>query len=423
MTTKSLGPYRLGEIVEARAVAVTYRAVHDQLGRPALVKTLKPTVSPASPLARALACEATALSAMAGEGAAAVYDFERTATALWFAVEAPEGERLRAVLGRAHKVSPAEALAVTLGVARALGAAHQRGVVGVTARPRSIVLTQAGRVLLVEAEGAHLASDPAPPRAFEGGEDERTAGVEGESDSPQADVFAAGALLYRLVVGEPLAPGERGTRALRAVAGGAPTAVMRVLSQALGERPSDRYADGARLAEALDRALLELSQEPAATLVRGLLSGKHEPTDGGAATRPADAPSNRGALVRTAAGFAILLALVVLGGLVARRGAGRDAAPRPAVAAPGAASKGSVRVLARPWADVYVDGEKVDTTPIGQPIVLAAGTHYLTFKHPQAPDEERQLVIAPGQSAVIDVSMRVVAPAAPASATPTEDSP
>jgi serine/threonine-protein kinase len=69
--------------------------------------------------------------------------------------------------------------------------------------------------------------------------------------------------------------------------------------------------------------------------------------------------------------------------------------------------RGSLRVVARPWAEVYIDGEMVDVTPIGRPILLSPGRHYVTFRHPYAPDEQRSIKIAAGQSVLLDVSMRV----------------
>jgi serine/threonine-protein kinase len=85
-----------------------------------------------------------------------------------------------------------------------------------------------------------------------------------------------------------------------------------------------------------------------------------------------------------------------------------------------------VRVLARPWAEVSVDGKVVDTTPMARPIVLPPGRHFLTFRHPQAPDEERPVDVLPDQGTWLDVTMQVVtrAPAvAPSTAPSAPESP
>jgi hypothetical protein len=54
-----------------------------------------------------------------------------------------------------------------------------------------------------------------------------------------------------------------------------------------------------------------------------------------------------------------------------------------------------------------VDGELVDTTPVGRPIPVLPGRHFVTFRHPSAPDEQRSIRIAAGQSVFLDVTMNV----------------
>jgi serine/threonine-protein kinase len=79
-----------------------------------------------------------------------------------------------------------------------------------------------------------------------------------------------------------------------------------------------------------------------------------------------------------------------------------------------------LRVLARPWAEVHLDGKLVDVTPIGMPIEVSPGRHKVVFKHPNAPDELRTIDVAEGQTVVLDVEMNVTVPKAP-SAEPEPD--
>jgi serine/threonine-protein kinase len=77
------------------------------------------------------------------------------------------------------------------------------------------------------------------------------------------------------------------------------------------------------------------------------------------------------------------------------------------VPAVGSRDRGMVRVVAQPWAEVYLDGELVDVTPMGRPILVIPGKHFITFRHPKAPDEQRAIKIAAGQTVMLDVTMRV----------------
>ncbi len=46
-------------------------------------------------------------------------------------------------------------------------------------------------------------------------------------------------------------------------------------------------------------------------------------------------------------------------------------------------------------------------TPVGRPIPVLPGRHFVTFRHPNAPDEQRTIKISAGQSVFLDVTMRV----------------
>jgi hypothetical protein len=61
-----------------------------------------------------------------------------------------------------------------------------------------------------------------------------------------------------------------------------------------------------------------------------------------------------------------------------------------------------------------VDGQHVDTTPFARPIPLSAGTHYVRLEHPSAPTERRTVNLSPGETLLLDVSLRVERPVRPA---------
>jgi serine/threonine-protein kinase len=69
-----------------------------------------------------------------------------------------------------------------------------------------------------------------------------------------------------------------------------------------------------------------------------------------------------------------------------------------------------LRVLAQPWAEIHIDGELVDITPVGRPIEVRPGRHVVVFKHPHAPAVSREIEIVAGQTIVLDVEMAVARP-------------
>jgi serine/threonine-protein kinase len=84
----------------------------------------------------------------------------------------------------------------------------------------------------------------------------------------------------------------------------------------------------------------------------------------------------------------------------------RAAAP---LATPGVEAA-ELRVVAHPWARVFVDGQLRETTPFARPIRLSPGTHYVRLEHPNAVEERRTLSLAAGEAVLLEVDMKVVAP-------------
>ena len=111
---------------------------------------------------------------------------------------------------------------------------------------------------------------------------------------------------------------------------------------------------------------------------------------------------------RAIAGLAVIGSLAVAGGIVIETTAQREgqaAGARPLELVP--AAPGMLRVLATPWAEVWVDGQRVDVTPFARGIPLTPGTHYVTLVHPSAPVEKRTIVIVAGETRTLDVVMAV----------------
>ncbi|WP_437945437.1 protein kinase [Sorangium sp. So ce296] len=474
---RQLGPYILREAVSSRALTVTYRAEHVELGRAALIKTLKPTVSAASAFAAGLEREAKILARIRHPNIIDIHDFQRDEDRIWLVLEPLSGPTLAELCARAGRLDEGAAAAIALEIARGLGHAHERGVVHRELRPERVVVTAPGGVKILEFAAAFDGRLPSLPEPFEGSDTfarpdymapEQILGAE---TGPQADVFALGVVLFEMLAGarpfdEPkvgpadadaAASASRASRAprereedrwaegravahrirsappqpLRALAPDVSRGLERVVLRCLEKEPEQRYENGRAVADALAEELAERGHaQPRALIGRALAAAKL----GGDELPPAHVPSVRPAAERRhapslapdAVRLLGIFALVVVGGALIELGLREhDAVGPPSAEArqPGAPSEGRgyLKVLARPWAEVVVDGELVDVTPMARSIPLQAGRHYVTFRHPNAPEEKRTITVSAGQTVTLDVSMRIDRSALDAGAPPVED--
>jgi hypothetical protein len=66
---------------------------------------------------------------------------------------------------------------------------------------------------------------------------------------------------------------------------------------------------------------------------------------------------------------------------------------------------GVLNVNAEPWANVWVDGEPVGETPLGN-IKIALGQHEVRFRHPSFGEQVRQVIVSAREPARVSVSMK-----------------
>lgn len=458
MKPDRIGPYRIQEIVAEDALTVTYRAEDPGLGRTLLLKTARAAVPPAA-LRERLAREAKILAPLAHPAIVALYGFVRKDDAVVLLFEDVRGPRLDQVLARAKSLPLPQALAIACGITSALAHMHARGIVHGGLRPDRVALTAEGPRLMdfstAHPVGAAIAEGEDEPQLLP--EYMAPEQILSEAAGPRADVFSAGVVLFELLTGRrpfdvvpvkpvvrtdvlapaiPVTTDRRDALAhrirnappppLTTTEGAPPELVARIVSRCLAKDPADRYADAGALAEELADALREASTEPAGTLAtRALAAADFVPALPPAPARPeAELAPQRDALARLLPRLAALFGLILLGALVTEASrAGERPAPPPSETPPGA--RGYLRVLAQPWAEVVVDGEAIDTTPMARPIAVAPGRHFVTFVHPNAPEEKRTVNVVAGQTVLVDVTMRIDRPQKDAgpSTRPDDDSP
>jgi hypothetical protein len=66
---------------------------------------------------------------------------------------------------------------------------------------------------------------------------------------------------------------------------------------------------------------------------------------------------------------------------------------------------GVVSINALPWAEVWIDGERIGETPIGN-LVRQIGSHEVVFRHPQFGERRATIIIGAGKPARIGIDLR-----------------
>jgi tetratricopeptide (TPR) repeat protein/tRNA A-37 threonylcarbamoyl transferase component Bud32 len=169
-----------------------------------------------------------------------------------------------------------EAVALVQALARALGRAHERGVIHRDLKPENVLFDGGGKPLLADLGLAkHFRHDsPGASRSVSLSLHDAMLGTAGymapeqmwdaKTVSPAADVFSLGAILYECLTGEPAFKAES-TVALLAVVEladhvplatartGTPPWLAAAVEKALAREPGARFADGGALARALAR--------------------------------------------------------------------------------------------------------------------------------------------------------------------------
>jgi serine/threonine-protein kinase len=440
---RTIGPYQIEATIATRAFTVTYRAAQPGLGRTVRLKTLKPTVAATSPYAAELSREAMILARLEHEAIVRLIDLSRADNTVRLVTEDPRGPTLEEVI-KSGPIAPDPAAAIALGIARGVGHAHEHGVIHRGLRPSVVVVTRDSGIKLVDFSSAELVVGaigdvdsasmrfPSTPDPLEGGESFARPDymspeqILGETAGAASDVWSLGAILHEMLSGKrPFDGADRKAVAQRIRSGspgplpaGTPRALEQIVARCLSRSPDDRFEDARAVAAALESELAARTTLSARVLVsRALFAAKLGDEILGAGVTAATVVAARGPdLLGAARVFGVALLLIVAGGAAIQVLRDSDTVPEPGassldedggVVAVGSRDRGMVRVVAQPWAEVYLDGELVDVTPMGRPMLVLPGKHFVTFRHPKAPDEQRAIKIAAGQTVTLDVTMRV----------------
>ena len=271
---RHLGRYRLLEPLGSGGMSVVYRGLDTSLQREVAVKVLHPHLARQQDARARLAREARAVARLQHPNILEVFDFADPSTEDAFLVtELVRGETLKCFAERERLFPPELAALVIQQLARALGHAHEAGVIHRDLKPENVMVRDDGVLKLMDF-GIARVLDPAERMTVTGalvGSPAYMAPevIDGEPATPESDVFSLGTLLYWLWTGTlPFAAPSTPATLKRILAGtyedprgvcpAISDALVAVLNTCLARDPADRYPSAKELEQAVSATLDDL---------------------------------------------------------------------------------------------------------------------------------------------------------------------
>ncbi len=270
-----LGGYRVLKVLGAGGMGVVFHAEDPQLKRAVALKAMLPHLAISPSARQRFLREAQATAAIEHDHIVPIYCVGEDRGVPFLAMPLLKGEALDVRLQREGQLPLAEVLRIGREVAEGLAAAHERGLIHRDVKPGNLWLEgERGRVKVLDfglarAAGgnSHLTQQGAivGTPAYMAPEQ-----VNGRALDARCDLFALGAVLYRMATGEPAFQGTDPISTMMAVATEQPraprelnpslppalnTLILRLLAKDMADRPSS--------AGEVARVLLALEQETA----------------------------------------------------------------------------------------------------------------------------------------------------------------
>src|SRR5437870_5389962 len=281
MIGAKLGNYRILEKIGAGGQGTVYKATDTKLGRAVVIKVLPPELTVKEANLKRFEREARLASALDHPNICTIFDLNDIEGVHFIAMQYVEGKNVRELVnGRPLDFS--SALTITVQVADALAAAHERGIIHRDIKAGNVMVTPSGQVKVLDfglaklVDESHITGGIHHTDLTEVGIPYGTATyaapeqARGERVDARADIFSTGVLLYEMLTGTWPFQGKTSVDVRHSVLhdeakpldearpGGAPPRLQAVLDRALAKDPKQRYQKVGELRDDLRTVLREV---------------------------------------------------------------------------------------------------------------------------------------------------------------------
>jgi serine/threonine protein kinase/tetratricopeptide (TPR) repeat protein len=199
--------YRVLSTIGEGGMGTVYAAEHVDLEKKVALKVLRVDVALDPDTLQQFRQEARAASKVGSAYICDVTDFGELADGrVFFVMEYLDGLSLGRVLREASRIEPARAIAILRQVAKALGAAHEKGIVHLDVKPDNVMLLAHGK----RADAVKVVDFGIAGLIHQSGEEEEIAGTpeyiaperaSGHGYDSRSDVYALGVMAYEVLTG------------------------------------------------------------------------------------------------------------------------------------------------------------------------------------------------------------------------------
>jgi len=203
---KQIDEFRLDEFIAAGAMGLVYKAHDTTLNRTVALKLISKVEDVTSAMAEArhrLITEARAAAGLFHENIVTIFSYGETETFQYIAMEYVKGKTLAQILAKKHRLSPREAIPIFDQILQALETAHGHDIVHRDIKPANIMVTEGGRVKVMDFGIAKIASHGATATGMILGTPQYMAPeqIRGAKADARSDIFAVGVILYEVFTG------------------------------------------------------------------------------------------------------------------------------------------------------------------------------------------------------------------------------
>ena len=272
---RRLGQYVLGDRIGAGGMGEVYRAEHQFLRRPCVVKLIRPGMEGETDMIARFEREVQSTAALTHPNTVQVFDYGRAEDGTFFYVmEYLPGESLDVLVERNGPMSPVLVVHVLTQICGALHEAHNAGMIHRDIKPANVILCERGGIknfakILDFGLAGQIVQSELDARVTQTGMLVGTPDymspeqIGGEELGVASDIYALGALAYFMLTGRVVFERKTAMQALAAhlyeeppAFGGAISVTLeQVVRRCLAKAPDDRFENALALESALRGAI------------------------------------------------------------------------------------------------------------------------------------------------------------------------